>query len=227
MAAAPDRTLETVYDPPLEAVVERPLARFGAWYEFFPRSSAEAPDAPRDARDGGSAASRYVAQLGFDVVYLPPIHPIGTDHRKGRNNALQAAACRSRLAVGDRRRPRAGTRASTRSSARSRTSRAFAATPSASASRSRSTSRSSARRITHTCASIRRGSRAGRTAACNTRRIRRRSTRTSCRSISARAEWRALWQELRDVVAVLGRPRQSRCFASTTRTRSRSSSGAG
>jgi starch synthase (maltosyl-transferring) len=91
MAAAPDRSLETIYDPPLEAIVERPLARFGAWYEFFPRSTAEPP-----ARHGTfeSAARRlaYVAEMGFDVVYLPPIHPIGTTHRKGRNNSLRAAA---------------------------------------------------------------------------------------------------------------------------------------
>ena len=91
MAAAPDRSLETVHEPALEVVVERPLARFGAWYEFFPRSSAEAPE-----RHGtlATAARRlaYVAEMGFDVVYLPPIHPIGRTHRKGRNNALQAAA---------------------------------------------------------------------------------------------------------------------------------------
>jgi starch synthase (maltosyl-transferring) len=91
MSAAPDRSLETVYDPPLEAVVERPLARCGAWYEFFPRSATEAP-----GRHGtlATAARRlaYVAAMGFDVVYLPPIHPIGTNHRKGRNNALRAGA---------------------------------------------------------------------------------------------------------------------------------------
>jgi starch synthase (maltosyl-transferring) len=89
MAAAPDRSLETVYDPPLEAVVERPLARFSAWYEFFPRSTAEAPE----SHGSLATAARhlpYVAEMGFDVVYLPPIHPIGTGHRKGRNNALQA-----------------------------------------------------------------------------------------------------------------------------------------
>jgi starch synthase (maltosyl-transferring) len=89
MAGAPDRSLETVYDPPLEVVVERPLARCGAWYQFFPRSSADAP-----ARHGtfATAARRlsYVAAMGFDVVYLPPIHPIGAGHRKGRNNALHA-----------------------------------------------------------------------------------------------------------------------------------------
>ena len=91
MASAPDRSLETVYDPPLHAVVERPLARCGAWYEFFPRSSAEPP-----SRHGtfATAARRlsYVAAMGFDVVYLPPIHPIGSGHRKGRNNSLKAGA---------------------------------------------------------------------------------------------------------------------------------------
>ncbi|HUQ53633.1 MAG TPA: alpha-1,4-glucan--maltose-1-phosphate maltosyltransferase [Gammaproteobacteria bacterium] len=90
MTAAPDRALESVYDPPLEAVVERPLARFSAWYEFFPRSAVDAGQ-----RHGtlATAARRlgYVAEMGFDVVYLPPIHPIGTSHRKGPNNRLQAA----------------------------------------------------------------------------------------------------------------------------------------
>jgi starch synthase (maltosyl-transferring) len=89
MEAAPDRTLETVYETPLEVVVERPLARFSAWYEFFPRSAVDAP-----AHHGSlaTAARRLadVAAMGFDVVYLPPIHPIGTSHRKGRNNSLHA-----------------------------------------------------------------------------------------------------------------------------------------
>jgi starch synthase (maltosyl-transferring) len=89
MMGAPDRTLETVYSPALEVVVERPLARYGAWYEFFPRSADGAP-----ARHGtfATAARRlsYVAEMGFDVVYLPPIHPIGRTHRKSRNNGLQA-----------------------------------------------------------------------------------------------------------------------------------------
>jgi starch synthase (maltosyl-transferring) len=91
MAGAPDRSLETVYAPALEAVVEHPLARFSAWYEFFPRSAVDAP-----ARHGTLATAarrlRYAAEMGFDVVYLPPIHPIGISHRKGRNNGLQAVA---------------------------------------------------------------------------------------------------------------------------------------
>jgi starch synthase (maltosyl-transferring) len=89
MAGAPDRSLETVYDPPLEAVVERPLARFGSWYEFFPRSTALDP-AQHGTLASATRRLSYVAEMGFDVVYLPPIHPIGASHRKGRNNALQA-----------------------------------------------------------------------------------------------------------------------------------------
>ena len=60
-----------------------------------------------------------LARLGFDVVYLPPIHPIGRTNRKGRNNALDGRARRRRLAVGDRLRRRAGTTRSTPTSARS------------------------------------------------------------------------------------------------------------
>jgi starch synthase (maltosyl-transferring) len=91
MAAAPDRALESVYDPPLEAVVERPLAQFSAWYEFFPRSAVAAGE---EHGTFATAARRlgYVAEMGFDVVYLPPIHPIGVSHRKGRNNDLQPGA---------------------------------------------------------------------------------------------------------------------------------------
>ena len=69
--------------PPLEVDVERERARAGAWYELFPRSW------------GGLAGVTEVvpelAELGFDVLYLPPIHPIGRTNRKGRNNAERAA----------------------------------------------------------------------------------------------------------------------------------------
>jgi len=71
--------------------VERLRARYGAWYELFPRSYT--PDPARSATFA-EAAERLgaVAAMGFDVLYLPPIHPIGRTHRKGRNNALSAAA---------------------------------------------------------------------------------------------------------------------------------------
>ncbi|HKT44989.1 MAG TPA: alpha-1,4-glucan--maltose-1-phosphate maltosyltransferase [Gaiellaceae bacterium] len=65
-----------------EVDVDRELARFGAWYELFPRSWG--------GFEGVRAQLPRFAELGFDVVYLPPIHPIGTTSRKGRNNALSA-----------------------------------------------------------------------------------------------------------------------------------------
>ncbi len=70
----------------LAVVVDRERARFAAWYEMFPRSHGPTPGRPGTLRD---AAERLpaIAALGFDVVYLPPIHPIGTTHRKGPNGA--------------------------------------------------------------------------------------------------------------------------------------------
>src|SRR5207244_1392689 len=65
-----------------ELDVDRDVARFGAWYELFPRSWG--------GFRGVERALPELAELGFDVVYLPPIHPIGTTNRKGRNNALVA-----------------------------------------------------------------------------------------------------------------------------------------
>jgi starch synthase (maltosyl-transferring) len=72
-----------VASAPFDADVERLRARFGAWYELFPRSWG--------GFKGVQKVLPQLAELGFDVVYLPPIHPIGTTNRKGRNNALQAA----------------------------------------------------------------------------------------------------------------------------------------
>jgi starch synthase (maltosyl-transferring) len=75
---------------PFRARVERLRARTGAWYELFPRSYS--PDPSRGATFGEAAARLpAVAAMGFDVVYLAPIHPIGRTERKGRNNALTAA----------------------------------------------------------------------------------------------------------------------------------------
>jgi starch synthase (maltosyl-transferring) len=65
-----------------EIDIDRELARFGAWYELFPRSWGGFTGVAKVLPD--------LAQLGFDVVYLPPIHPIGRSNRKGRNNALTA-----------------------------------------------------------------------------------------------------------------------------------------
>jgi starch synthase (maltosyl-transferring) len=78
-------------------IVHRPRALYGAWYEFFPRSEGVEidPMGYREPRSGTfrTAARRLdgIADMGFDVVYLPPIHPIGTTARKGANNVLQAA----------------------------------------------------------------------------------------------------------------------------------------
>jgi starch synthase (maltosyl-transferring) len=89
MARHSDRSLANSYANELEVVVDRPLARFSAWYEFFPRSCATKPGAHGTFRDS-EARLDYAAQLGFDVVYLPPIHPIGRVERKGPNNSLTA-----------------------------------------------------------------------------------------------------------------------------------------
>jgi starch synthase (maltosyl-transferring) len=78
-------------------IVDRQRALYGAWYEFFPRSEGVEidPMGYREPRRGTfrSAARRLdgIADMGFDVVYLPPVHPIGTTARKGANNVLQAA----------------------------------------------------------------------------------------------------------------------------------------
>ncbi len=73
--------------------VDPELARFGAWYEFFPRSAAE-PGADGQPRHGtlDDAAERLerIKELGFDIAYLPPVHPVGTTFRKGKDNAPEA-----------------------------------------------------------------------------------------------------------------------------------------
>ena len=68
---------------------DRRRAGFSAWYELFPRSTAPEPGRHGTFRDVESRLG-YVAEMGFDVLYLPPIHPIGRTHRKGRNNAVTA-----------------------------------------------------------------------------------------------------------------------------------------
>ncbi|MEE1757106.1 alpha-1,4-glucan--maltose-1-phosphate maltosyltransferase [Streptomyces sp. SP18CS02] len=76
---------------PLPLLVERERALFGSWYEMFPRSEgARYEDGRLVSGTLRTAAERLpaIAAMGFDVVYLPPIHPIGTTHRKGRNNSL-------------------------------------------------------------------------------------------------------------------------------------------
>ena len=87
VAAAPDRSLATRYAPVLETICDRRTAQFAAWYEMFPRSQGTVPGVHGTFAD---AAERLPAirAMGFDVVYLPPIHPIGHAFRKGKNNTL-------------------------------------------------------------------------------------------------------------------------------------------
>jgi len=82
-----DRSGGTTYGRLLGVTVERERARFGAWYELFPRSTAKAPGQHGTFKDTAEQL-HYVAGMGFDVVYLPPIHPIGRSFRKGPNNTL-------------------------------------------------------------------------------------------------------------------------------------------
>jgi starch synthase (maltosyl-transferring) len=81
MRRVPERP-EKVRGPMLEVDIDRERARVGAWYELFPRSFG--------GLAGVERAIPALAELGFDVLYLPPIHPIGVTHRKGRNNAPTA-----------------------------------------------------------------------------------------------------------------------------------------
>jgi starch synthase (maltosyl-transferring) len=85
----PDRRFATRYEKELSVVVDRPLAGCGAWYELFPRSCAPEPGRHGTFRDCIERLP-YIAEMGFDVVYLPPVHPIGRSFRKGKNNAITA-----------------------------------------------------------------------------------------------------------------------------------------
>jgi starch synthase (maltosyl-transferring) len=78
----PDRADQTASEARLAVDVERERARFGSWYELFPRSWG--------GFDGVREQLPRLAELGFDVIYLPPIHPIGVTNRKGANNSLTA-----------------------------------------------------------------------------------------------------------------------------------------
>ncbi len=84
---SPDRASATRYARELEVAVDRERARFSSWYEFFPRSVSAEPGRHGTLADCATHLP-YVAEMGFDVVYLPPIHPIGTSFRKGPNNSL-------------------------------------------------------------------------------------------------------------------------------------------
>ncbi len=84
------RRFATRYERELEVTVDRQRARYSSWYEMFPRSCAGEPGRHGTFADC-EARLPYIAAMGFDVLYLPPIHPIGPTHRKGPNNAPTAS----------------------------------------------------------------------------------------------------------------------------------------
>jgi starch synthase (maltosyl-transferring) len=85
----PDPTIETWYERELEVVVDRERARFSSWYELFPRSWSTVPGKHGTLSDVASRLD-YVADMGFNVLYLPPISPVGKSFRKGKNNSVEA-----------------------------------------------------------------------------------------------------------------------------------------
>lgn len=89
MERYPQRDFATRYEKQLAVVVDREKARFSAWYEVFPRSCSSQAGRHGNLRDCETRLP-YIASMGFDVVYLPPVHPIGQAFRKGKNNSITA-----------------------------------------------------------------------------------------------------------------------------------------
>ena len=87
MGAWPDRSLSTLHEPCQMIRVDRPGAAFSAWYEFFPRSAEGKAGSGSTFRECLGRVDDAKA-MGFDVIYFPPIHPIGITARKGANNSL-------------------------------------------------------------------------------------------------------------------------------------------
>lgn len=90
-SACGERFERTLHPVLFKVIADRPRARSGAWYEMFPRSQTPEPPRPATLREAERILP-YIADLGFDVVYLPPIHPIGITNRKGPNNSPNGAA---------------------------------------------------------------------------------------------------------------------------------------
>jgi starch synthase (maltosyl-transferring) len=90
MNANLDPAMSSVYSRQLEVTVDRGRALFSSWYEFFPRSWAATPGKRGTFKDCERIVPE-IARMGFNVVYLPPIHPIGRTFRKGRNNSVKCA----------------------------------------------------------------------------------------------------------------------------------------
>ena len=87
MTTYPDRSAATQYAPPPQVTVDRVEARAAAWYEFFPRSAEGRADRGSTFRDCLGRVDD-AKEMGFNVIYFPPIHPIGFANRKGRNNSV-------------------------------------------------------------------------------------------------------------------------------------------
>src|SRR6202521_4292364 len=92
-----DKSLAVTYPKELEVVVDPERARFSAWYELFPRSTGDPAGRAQGALSSMHGTFRDVerrlpeiAEMGFDILYLPPIHPVGRSHRKGANNSVTA-----------------------------------------------------------------------------------------------------------------------------------------
>ena len=103
MARYPDLAKATNYDAELPIWVDCERARFSSWYELFPRSASPVPGEHGTFRDVERQLPE-IAEMGFDILYLPPIHPIGRAFRKGPNNSISAppGAPGSPWAIGDR-----------------------------------------------------------------------------------------------------------------------------
>lgn len=87
----PDPDIVLEWDSPFEVTVDRERARFSTWYELFPRSASPEPGRHGTFKDVEKLLP-YVSSMGFDVLYLPPIHPVGVTERKGPNNDPRAKA---------------------------------------------------------------------------------------------------------------------------------------
>ena len=227
-SAIPTGASQTVYAGRAAASSSIALrARFSAWYELFPRSTRA--DARTCTARSGTVEARlpYVARVGFDVLYLPPIHPIGRAQRKGRNNTLVAGPedVGSPWAIGAAEgghkaihpAARHARRISGSSSPRAR----------AQASRSRSTSRSSARPTTRTSKRIPQWFKRRPDGSVQYAENPPKKYQDIYPFNFETDDWQALWEELDERVRRSGSSRACTSFASTIRTPSRSRSGSG
>jgi starch synthase (maltosyl-transferring) len=86
MSARPDQSLTVLYEKELPVVVDRKEALFSTWYEIFPRSGSREPEKHGTFKDCENLLPE-IARMGFDILYFPPIHPIGKTNRKGKGNS--------------------------------------------------------------------------------------------------------------------------------------------